>query len=89
MADILTIMQFAAESPEGKNMCKKLGAVNTILPVLEAQDQNDLIVQACSGALTVVVTEGDVVKVVERLQASLQVHTPDHKLASTDYFLHH
>lgn len=58
---------FTLHTTPTRQITSKLGAVKTILALLEAQSANEAVVQACSSCLTMVVTEADVTKVVERV----------------------
>ena len=64
----LLVLEACAQSGEGRLITSKLGAVKSVLAILDAAAAQPDVVDAAARALTAIVTATDVLRVVERLQ---------------------
>jgi hypothetical protein len=76
----LTVLGQCAATPQGRAITSKLGAIKSVMAVLDAASAANLkedpqaqkVVAACSQTLSAVVTSSDVVRVVQRLHQRLE-----------------
>jgi len=67
----LVVLEQCATSKEGRAITSKLGTVKALMTMLDAVSNDDAVTSACSRTLAAVVTDNDVLKVVDRLDTKL------------------
>jgi len=76
LVPLLGVVETCASTPEGRAIASKMGAVKSVLSVLDASNaigpSGEIASAACARALTAVVSVKDVTRVVERMQSRIE-----------------
>lgn len=67
------VLESCAQTSEGRAITSKLGTVKAVMSILSATPNDEEVSAACARTLAAVVTENDVLKVVDRLNGKLGV----------------
>jgi len=79
LVPLLSVVEICSSTPEGRAIASKMGAVKSVLSLLDATNaigpSGEIASAACARALTAVVSVKDVTRVVERMQSRIEMLT--------------